>query len=90
MAAELCGRIESGAVAPGEFLPSVKAIAAAHGVAVGTAHRAVAELVAAGLVEVVPGRGTRVCVPAEDYPSPPTVGPSGQSPASAVGARGDR
>ncbi len=90
IAAELQGQIESGAVAEGGFLPSVKAIAAAHGVAVGTAHRAVAELVAAGHAEVIKGRGTRVCRPCGSYPSPPTVGPSGRSPASAVGVRGDR
>lgn len=56
----LRSRIEAGEIAEGEFLPGVKAVAAEFDVAVGTAHRAVAEIVAAGYAEVVRGRGTRV------------------------------
>lgn len=44
----------------GQFLPGIKAIAASHNVAVGTAHRAVALLVDSGHVTVVRGRGTVV------------------------------
>jgi integrase len=91
VAAALREQIESGEVEQGAFLPGIKAIAAAHRVAVGTAHRAVAEIVAAGYAEVVPGRGTRVCrgrKPAT-YSPPPTGGPSGQRSASAPGASGD-
>ena len=53
-------QIESGELAEGEFLPGIKELAAIHGVAVGTAHRAVSLLVEAGQVEVLAGRGTRV------------------------------
>ena len=60
VASALSTRIETGEIADGEFLPSVKAVAAAFGVAVGTAQRAVAGIVAAGYAEVVRGRGTRV------------------------------
>lgn len=60
MAAALRGQIESREFAEGEFLPGIKALAASHSVAVGTAHRAVFLLVESGEVEVVAGRGTRV------------------------------
>jgi len=60
MAMVLRGQIESGELAEGEYLPGIKALAAMHGVAVGTAHRATYLLVEAGQVEVVAGRGTRV------------------------------
>ena len=59
LAALLRQQIESGELADDSFLPSVKALAATHRVAVGTAHRAVASLVAAGYAEIVVGRGTR-------------------------------
>ena len=60
IAAALREQIESGDLAEGEFLPGIKALAVMHGVAVGTAHRAVYLLVKASQVEVVTGRGTRV------------------------------
>jgi hypothetical protein len=60
IAGALREQIESGELAEGEFLPGIKALAATHGVAVGTAHRAVNVLVESGQVEVVAGRGTRV------------------------------
>jgi len=91
VATALRQQIDSGDVEQGTFLPSVKAIAAAHRVAVGTAHRAVAEIVEAGYAEVVPGRGTRVCrgSVSTTYLSPPIAGPSGQSSQSAPGVSGD-
>jgi len=60
IAGALREQIESGELAEGEFLPGIKALAATHGVAVGTAHRAVNVLVESGQVEVVAGWGTRV------------------------------
>jgi DNA-binding GntR family transcriptional regulator len=60
VASALREQIESGELAEGEFLPGIKALAAMHGVAVGTAHRAANLLVESGQVEVVAGRGTRV------------------------------
>jgi hypothetical protein len=60
IAAAVREQIESGELAEGEFLPGNTALAATHGVAVGTAHRAVNLLVEAGQVDVVAGRGTRV------------------------------
>jgi integrase len=59
LAALLREQIESGELADDCFLPSLKALAATHRVAVGTVHRAVASLVAAGYAEIVAGRGTR-------------------------------
>jgi DNA-binding GntR family transcriptional regulator len=53
-------KISAGEPAAGEFLPSVKAIAASHAVSVGTAHRAISQLVNLRLVEIVRGRGVRV------------------------------
>jgi len=60
VAAALREQIEASELAEGEFLPGIKALAALHGVAVGTAHRAVNLLVESGQVAVVAGRGTRV------------------------------
>lgn len=60
IAVALRQQIESGELGEGEFLPGIKALAATHAVAVGTAHRAVNVLVESGQVEVVAGRGTRV------------------------------
>lgn len=58
--AELRGRIRSGDPAPGQRLPSTRAIAREWGVAIGTASRVLAALRAEGLVRVVPGVGTVV------------------------------
>ncbi len=60
IASALREQIESGKLSEDEFLPGIKALAAMHGVGVGTAHRAVHLLVNSGQVEVVSGRGTRV------------------------------
>jgi len=62
-------QIESGELGEGMFLPGIKAIAVTHGVAAGTAHRAVALLSELGLTVVVPGRGTRVCHMTGNLPS---------------------
>ena len=48
IASALREQIESGELAEGEFLPGIKALAAMHSVAVGTAHRAVYLLVKSG------------------------------------------
>jgi len=60
IAAELRLQIESGKLAKGTLLPAVKDIAVSHGVAAGTARRAISLLVKAGLVVVLPGRGSQV------------------------------
>jgi len=60
IAAALREQIEAGELADGEFLPGLKVLAATHGVAVGTAHRAVNLLIESGQVTVVAGRGSRV------------------------------
>jgi GntR family transcriptional regulator len=57
---QLRERIESGALAPGERIPSIQDLAALHGISPGTAQKAVAELVGLGLVEVRRGVGTFV------------------------------
>lgn len=60
IAAQLRARIDAGELAPGDTMPTVKEIAAQHGVSVGTAHRAVAALVVIGLVSS--SRGVRAVV----------------------------
>ena len=61
IAADLRGAIDSGILAPGDPLPAEKALAAGrYGVAASTAHRAVALLVAAGLVTASRGRRATV------------------------------
>lgn len=53
-------QISSGLLKPGDQLPRIKAIAEEHGVAFGTAQRAVAQLCAAGVVVCKPGRRATV------------------------------
>ena len=60
----LACRIVRGEVAPGDRLPSVRALAAEHGTTVPTIHRAVERLAARGLVRTEDRRGTVVCDPA--------------------------
>jgi integrase len=57
IAADLRGAIDSGILMPGDPLPSEKALAKRYDVAASTAHRAVALLVAAGMVSA--SRGVR-------------------------------
>jgi DNA-binding GntR family transcriptional regulator len=60
LAAILRARIESGELAPNRPIPSETALQQEHGVARGTARRAVALLRDEGLVVTVKGRGTFV------------------------------
>ncbi len=60
IAALLRDQVSAGALPVGSFLPGQKQLAAEHGVAVGTAHRAAGLLAAEGLVRPVPGRGFEV------------------------------
>lgn len=55
--------ITSGAIAPGQLLPSSKALEQTHGVSRETIRRALAVLRAEGLVVTEPSYGTRVRVP---------------------------
>ncbi len=57
IAGELRERISSGQLKPGDFLPTERELAENYGVNAGTIKRATAELVYAGLIERVPGRG---------------------------------
>jgi integrase len=61
IAADLRAAIRCGAYAPGDQLPTVASLAERYGVAVGTAHRALAVLSEAGEVKV--SRGRRATVP---------------------------
>jgi DNA-binding transcriptional regulator YhcF (GntR family) len=63
IAADLRGAIDSGILMPGDPLPSEKKLATRYGVAASTAHRAVAVLVAAGLVRASRGVGATVAGP---------------------------
>ncbi len=49
-------KIVSGKIKPGHVLPTVSEVAEAYGVAVGTAHRAIATLRSEGLIDVARGR----------------------------------
>jgi hypothetical protein len=60
IAAQLRARIDAGELAPGDTMPTVKELAAANGVSVGTAHRALALLADEGRVTV--SRGVRAIV----------------------------
>lgn len=60
VAGDLRRRIEAGELAPGQRVPSTRAITREWGVAIATASRALAVLRAEGLVRVVPGVGTVV------------------------------
>ncbi|MFI0960059.1 winged helix-turn-helix domain-containing protein [Streptomyces sp. NPDC021080] len=56
IAQELADAIKDGTMLPGEDVPTVGDIAQAHGVSVGTAHRAFTQLKKDGLIEVSRGR----------------------------------
>ncbi|MGW1745777.1 winged helix-turn-helix domain-containing protein [Streptomyces sp. NPDC002092] len=56
IAQELADAIKDGTMLPGEDVPTVGDIAQAHGVSVGTAHRALTQLKQDGLIEVSRGR----------------------------------
>ncbi|MGW9023089.1 tyrosine-type recombinase/integrase [Streptomyces sp. NPDC055722] len=56
IARELADAIKDGTMLPGEDVPTVGDIAQAHGVSVGTAHRAFTQLKKDGLIEVSRGR----------------------------------
>lgn len=60
IAADLFGAIRCGALQPGDQIPPLGALAAHYGVAVGTAHRAVALLNEAGVLIAQRGRRTTV------------------------------
>src|SRR5580698_9670094 len=60
IAAELRDQIETGALAPGDRVPSTRAITQRWGVAMATATKALAALRQEGLVRPVPGVGTVV------------------------------
>jgi GntR family transcriptional regulator len=57
---QLRERIESGALAPGERIPSVQELSALHSISAMTAQKAIAELARRGLVEIRRGVGTFV------------------------------
>lgn len=58
--------ILEGEIAPGDFLPSRKELAARFGVGLSTVHEAIQVLAAVGLVDSRPGKGTWVCRDALD------------------------
>lgn len=60
IAADLRAAITCGALRPGDLLPTVKDLGSRYGVTPSTAHRAVAGLVADGLVTVSRGRRATV------------------------------
>jgi integrase len=61
IAQELKDAIKDGTMLPGEDVPTVGDIAQAHGVSVGTAHRAFTQLKKDSLIEVSRGRRAVVC-----------------------------
>jgi DNA-binding transcriptional regulator YhcF (GntR family) len=80
--AELRERIETGALAPGDRVPSTRDITRQWGVAMATATKALTALRQAGLVRAVPGVGTVVDGAPAPTPTPPERQhrrPSGES-----------
>ena len=67
IAASLRDAIQTGRLKPGDQLPTVAELAAAHTVAVGTAHRALALLKDEHLIDVT--RGRRATVIASSFPA---------------------
>mgnify|MGYP001131815656 CR=1 FL=1 len=80
---ELRQMILDGQIQPGEYLPSQKDLAARFGVGLSTIHEAVQVLVAGGLLQARPGKGTwvnpeftpvtvrlRLLFPCRDWPAP--------------------
>lgn len=53
-------RIQDGTYAPGDPIPSITDMTGETGLAIGTVRKAIAVLVAEGLVRTVPGRATYV------------------------------
>lgn len=60
---DLRRRIVNGDYARGEFIPSEERLQAEYGVSRTTVRTAVKELVDEGLLQIVRGKGTRVCFP---------------------------
>ncbi|WP_328319721.1 TetR/AcrR family transcriptional regulator C-terminal domain-containing protein [Streptomyces sp. NBC_00388] len=76
VAAGIRRRIESGELAPGDRVPSTRAIVRECGVAMATATKALAALRTEGLVRAVPGIGTVVTAPSAAGPvSAPSAAP---------------
>jgi GntR family transcriptional regulator len=65
LAAILRTAVERGEIEPDRPLPSYMTLMQQHGVARGTAAKAVRVLVGEGLVKIVPGRGAYVTKPSE-------------------------
>ncbi len=77
IAAEIEGRIRSGALAPGDRVPSTRQITRDYGIAIATATKVLAELADRGAVTAIPGVGTVVAAPGSA--APPTTLPSGSA-----------
>lgn len=71
IAAELRRRIEAGELRPGDRLPSTRALAAEHGVALATAAHALTELRQAGVIRSQSRVGSIVAPPARSRREPP-------------------
>ncbi|MFD9336176.1 TetR/AcrR family transcriptional regulator C-terminal domain-containing protein [Streptomyces sp. NPDC060028] len=89
--AELRQRIETGQLAPGDRVPSTRAITREWGVAMATATKVLSELRREGMVRAVPGVGTVVAassrpVRAARTPAPAAARPGRPSDASSVQA----
>ena len=87
IAAELRDQIETGALAPGDRVPSTREITRRCGVAMATATKALAVLRQEGIVRSVPGVGTVVVGRQPAHGRSPAPAPPATSPAAA-GRRG--
>jgi integrase len=79
--------IEAGLITPGSVLPAVKQIASAYGVSVGTAHRALGVLAAAGHVESRGAQGTRVVWTVPDQAADLAAAGPADCPSATAGPR---
>ena len=89
IAAELRDQIETGALAPGDRVPSTREITQRWGVAMATATKALAALGREGIVRSVPGVGTVVVGRQPTRGRPPALPPAAIPPGpTAAGRRG--
>ena len=74
--------MRSGAMKPGDRLPSVRALCRIHQLSTSTVRRVLEDLEAAGLIEAQPRRGYFVLEPRMPSPSPSVFGSRGSVPSS--------
>ncbi len=86
LAAKLRGLIEKGELAPGDGLPSLRAMARAAAVNVNTVRAVYSKLENDGIVQTEHGRGTYVARPGAGRERPPRAAPSDRAAGGGAGS----